>query len=292
MHDALLARMKAESDLRQAVTRGDLVMYYQPVVELSSRTVIGVEALVRWKHHERGIISPADFIDLAEETGLVGEIGRWALEESCKQGARWQKHAAPGGHFKMAVNVSARQLDATLPRQVRDILSSTGLPGPALTLEMTESVLMERTDEVVELLRRMKTLGLKVAVDDFGTGYSSLSYLSRFPVDILKIDKSFVAAPRERQRQGRAGAHDRPARRVAAAGHGRRGHRDRRPVRVADRDGLHLRPGLPVLPAPARRRTSTRCSRSSPAPASPSDRVEFVNRRVRRLTAPGTSLDR
>jgi diguanylate cyclase (GGDEF)-like protein len=192
MHDALLARMKAESDLRQAVTRGDLVMYYQPVVELSSRTVIGVEALVRWKHHERGLISPADFIDLAEETGLVGEIGRWALEESCKQGARWQKHAAPGGHFKMAVNVSARQLDATLPRQVRDILSSTGLPGPALTLEMTESVLMERTDEVVELLRRMKTLGLKVAVDDFGTGYSSLSYLSRFPVDILKIDKSFV----------------------------------------------------------------------------------------------------
>ena len=192
MHDALLARMKAESDLRQAVTRGDLVMYYQPVVELSSRTVIGVEALVRWKHHERGIISPADFIDLAEETGLVGEIGRWALEESCKQGARWQKHAAPGGHFKMAVNVSARQFDATLPRQVRDILSSTGLPGPALTLEMTESVLMERTDEVVELLRRMKTLGLKVAVDDFGTGYSSLSYLSRFPVDILKIDKSFV----------------------------------------------------------------------------------------------------
>jgi diguanylate cyclase (GGDEF)-like protein len=192
MHDALLARMKAESDLRQAVTRGDLVMYYQPVVELGSRTVIGVEALVRWKHHERGIISPADFIDLAEETGLVGEIGRWALEESCKQGARWQKHAAPGGHFKMAVNVSARQFDATLPRQVRDILSSTGLPGPALTLEMTESVLMERTDEVVELLRRMKTLGLKVAVDDFGTGYSSLSYLSRFPVDILKIDKSFV----------------------------------------------------------------------------------------------------
>ncbi|MDQ1599333.1 MAG: hypothetical protein QOD68_807 [Actinomycetota bacterium] len=192
MHDALLARMKAESDLRQAVTRGDLVMYYQPVVELSSRTVIGVEALVRWKHHERGIISPADFIDLAEETGLVGEIGRWALEESCRQGARWQKHAGPGGHFKMAVNVSARQFDATLPRQVRDILSSTGLPGAALTLEMTESVLMERTDEVVELLRRMKTLGLKVAVDDFGTGYSSLSYLSRFPVDILKIDKSFV----------------------------------------------------------------------------------------------------
>jgi diguanylate cyclase (GGDEF)-like protein/PAS domain S-box-containing protein len=192
MHDALLARMKAESDLRHAVTGGDLVLYYQPVVELSSGRIVGVEALVRWRHHERGLISPADFIDLAEETGLVNEIGGWALEESCRQAARWQEYAAPGGYFKVAVNVSARQLDATLPRQVRDVLASTGLPGPALTLEMTESVLMDRTDEVVELLRRMKTLGLKVAVDDFGTGYSSLSYLSRFPVDILKIDRSFV----------------------------------------------------------------------------------------------------
>ncbi len=192
MHDALLARMTAESDLRRAVSGGDLVLYYQPVVELSSGHVVGVEALVRWRHHERGIISPADFIDLAEETGLVGEIGRWALEDACKQGARWQQYAAPGGHFKVAVNVSARQLDATLPRQVRDVLAATGMPGQALTLEMTESVLMARTDEVVELLRRMKTLGLKVAVDDFATGYSSLSYLSRFPVDILKIDKSFV----------------------------------------------------------------------------------------------------
>jgi len=192
MHDALLARMKAESDLRHAVSGGDLVLYYQPVVELSSGHVVGVEALVRWRHHERGIISPADFIDLAEETGLVLEIGKWALEDACKQGARWQQYAAPGGHFKVAVNVSARQLDATLPRLVRDILAASGMPGQALTLEMTESVLMDRTDEVVELLRRMKTLGLKVAVDDFGTGYSSLSYLSRFPVDILKIDKSFV----------------------------------------------------------------------------------------------------
>ncbi len=192
MHDALLARMSAESDLRRAVAGGELVLYYQPVVELSSGAVVGVEALVRWLHHERGIISPADFIDLAEETGLVNEIGRWALEESCRQGVRWQRYAAPGGYFKVAVNVSARQLGPGLPRQVRDVLASTGLPGAALTLEMTESVLMERTEEVVELLRLMKTLGLKVAVDDFGTGYSSLSYLSRFPVDILKIDKSFV----------------------------------------------------------------------------------------------------
>lgn len=194
MHDALLARMQAEADLRQAVGRGDLVLYYQPVVELGSGRIIGVEALVRWRHLERGIISPAEFIDLAEETGLVGDIGSWALQECCMQAARWQRFAAPNGVFKVAVNVSARQLDAALPRLVHDAINANGIPGAALTLEMTESVLMERTDEVVELLRRMKSLGVKVAVDDFGTGYSSLSYLSRFPVDILKIDRSFVSS--------------------------------------------------------------------------------------------------
>ena len=137
-------------------------LHYQPMVELSSRTVIGVEALVRWKHHERGIISPADFIGLAEETGLVGEIGRWALEERCKQGARWQKHARTGralqdGGQRVGPPVRRRPC----PDRCATSSPSTGLPGPALTLEMTESVLMERTDEVVELLRRIKTLGLR-----------------------------------------------------------------------------------------------------------------------------------
>jgi diguanylate cyclase (GGDEF)-like protein/PAS domain S-box-containing protein len=192
MHDALLRRVQAESDLRQAVAHGDLVLHYQPVVELGGGRVVGVEALVRWNHADLGLVPPAEFIDLAEETGLVSEIGRWALQESCRQGARWQRYAAPGGHFKVAVNVSARQLEPGLGRQVRDALANSGLPGAALTLEMTESVLMARTDEVVALLRRLRTLGIRVAVDDFGTGYSSLSYLSRFPVDILKIDKSFV----------------------------------------------------------------------------------------------------
>jgi diguanylate cyclase (GGDEF)-like protein/PAS domain S-box-containing protein len=193
MHDALLARVKAETDLRHAVSHGDLVLHYQPVVELLSGRTVGVEALVRWAHPELGLISPGRFIDLAEETGLVGDIGSWALQESCRQGARWQRYAPPGGVFRVAVNVSARQLEARLPREVRDVLAASRLPGAALTLEMTESVLMERTDEVVELLRRIKTLGVRLAVDDFGTGYSSLSYLSRFPVDILKVDKSFVA---------------------------------------------------------------------------------------------------
>ncbi len=193
MHDALLARVKAETDLRHAVVHGDLVLHYQPVVELVTGRIVGVEALARWAHPELGLIAPGRFIDLAEETGLVGDIGSWALQETCRQGARWQRHAAPGGVFKVAVNVSAKQLEAGLPREVRDVLSANKLPGAALTLEMTESVLMERTDEIVELLRRIKTLGVRLAVDDFGTGYSSLSYLSRFPVDILKVDKSFVA---------------------------------------------------------------------------------------------------
>ncbi len=193
MHDALLARVEAERELRQAVSRGDLVLYYQPVVELVSARIIGVEALVRWNHRELGLVPPSDFIDLAEECGLVGEIGRWALQESCRQGVLWQRHAMPGGHFKMAVNVSVRQLEPGLPRMVHDMLAASGLPGRALTLEMTETVLMDRTEEVVDLLTHVKKLGVSIAVDDFGTGYSSLSYLSRFPVDILKIDKSFVA---------------------------------------------------------------------------------------------------
>ena len=139
MHDALLARVKAESDLRQAVARGDLVLHYQPVVELVSGRIVGVEALVRWDHAELGLIAPGRFIDLAEETGLVSDIGRWALQESCCQGARWQRYAAPGGSFKVAVNVSARQLEQRLPREVRDALGAAGLPGPALTLEMTRA---------------------------------------------------------------------------------------------------------------------------------------------------------
>ena len=193
MHDVLVARVKAEADLRQAVSRGELVLHYQPVIDLADGRIVGVEALVRWKHHERGLVLPGEFIALAEETGLVGDIGAWALAESARQGVRWQAYAPTGGHFRVAVNVSARQLSAELPRLVRDALAESGLPGQALTLEMTESVLMDRTEEVIELLNRVKRMGVLVAVDDFGTGYSSLSYLSRFPVDILKIDQSFVA---------------------------------------------------------------------------------------------------
>jgi EAL domain-containing protein (putative c-di-GMP-specific phosphodiesterase class I) len=140
----------------------------------------------------RGPVSPAEFIELAEEMGLVEQIGAWALREAATAAAGWQHFAPAGLPFRVSVNVSARQVGAGLPRAVRDALAATGLPPGALTLEMTESVLMERPDEAAAILARLKTLGVRIAVDDFGTGYSSLSYLSRFPVDVLKIDRSFV----------------------------------------------------------------------------------------------------
>jgi diguanylate cyclase (GGDEF)-like protein/PAS domain S-box-containing protein len=192
MHDALLLRVQAESDLRQALARGELVLHYQPTVNLHTGAVVGVEALIRWYHPSRGLVQPMDFIGLAEETGLVESIGEWAIWESCREGARWQQYAPTGAIFHVAVNVSSRQLTPGLPSIVRDALAGTGMPPSALVVEMTESVLIERTEEAVAVLRELKSLGVRIAIDDFGTGFSSLSYLTRFPVDILKIDKSFV----------------------------------------------------------------------------------------------------
>ena len=194
MHEDLLEKVQAETDLRAAVTNGELSLHYQPIVDLRTGAVVGVEALSRWVHPERGTVPPSEFIKVAEQTGLVDEIGTWALNEACHHAARWQRFGAAdqGGVFRVAVNVSARQLTAAFPGIVRDALAAGGVPGEALTLEVTESVLMERPDEVVGLLDELKQLGVRIAVDDFGTGYSSLAYLARFPVDILKIDRSFV----------------------------------------------------------------------------------------------------
>jgi EAL domain-containing protein (putative c-di-GMP-specific phosphodiesterase class I) len=194
MHDDLLERVTTEGDLRRAVRRGELELHYQPLVDLATRRVVGVEALLRWRHRTRGLIAPGDFVALAEETGLVGEIGQWALNEACRTAVRWQTYAPVGDVFTVSVNVSAYQMGPLLPDLVMGALNDSGLPASALTLEMTETVLMERTDEMVALLEEFTVLGVNLAVDDFGTGYSSLSYLSRFPVDTLKIDRSFVEA--------------------------------------------------------------------------------------------------
>jgi diguanylate cyclase (GGDEF)-like protein/PAS domain S-box-containing protein len=188
----LVARLELEADLRVALDRKQLQLHYQPTVDLATNEVIGFEALARWQHPERGMITPGEFIPLAEATGLIVPLGRWVLREACRQAVEWSK-GGDGRPAKMAVNVSVRQFDRSdLVEVVAEILAETGMPAEQLCLEMTESVLMTDTDGNLEQLRRLKALGVTLAIDDFGTGYSSLAYLRRFPVDTLKIDRSFV----------------------------------------------------------------------------------------------------
>jgi EAL domain-containing protein (putative c-di-GMP-specific phosphodiesterase class I) len=192
MHDALLARIGVEDDLRAALASGQLVLHYQPTVSLSTGQAVGAEALMRWYHPDRGIVSPHQFIEIAEDTGFIDAMGQWALFEACRQGAEWQAYATPGNVFSIGVNISARQVTPHLVELVAAAITETGIPPSALLLEMTESVLLERTEEAIEVLRALNRLGVRLAIDDFGTGFSSLSYLSRFPVDVLKIDKAFI----------------------------------------------------------------------------------------------------
>jgi diguanylate cyclase (GGDEF)-like protein len=190
MRTALLARIELEADLRHALARDELRLVYQPVVELESGRTVGVEALARWAHPTRGMIPPLTFIPVAEEIGVIGAIGRWVLREACRQLAAWRL-LAPG--LVLNVNLSAVQLrDDRFAADVEQALRASDLPGQALTLEITESMLLSGDEDTAGRLRRLKALGLSIAVDDFGTGYSSLSYLKQFPVDALKIDKSFV----------------------------------------------------------------------------------------------------
>ncbi len=188
-----LELLELEADLRRALERDELRLHYQPKVELGTGRIVGVEALLRWEHPERGLVSPLEFIGLAEETGLILPIGRWVLREACRQAREWQEQHPLKPSLEMCVNVSARQFEhRELVGEVAQTLEETALDPGTLVLEITESAVMEDAESNIVRLHELKDLGVRLAIDDFGTGYSSLSYLHRFPVDTLKIDRSFV----------------------------------------------------------------------------------------------------
>jgi diguanylate cyclase (GGDEF)-like protein len=192
MREAIVERLGLEADLRQAIAREELRLHYQPIVDLRSGLIDGVEALVRWQHPKRGLLPPIDFIPLAEESGAIVEIGRWVLDEACRQSAAWAK--VPGRRaLRVAVNVSVRQLqDADFVDYVGRAIAEAGVDPSMLTLEITETLLVEQGAATIGKLVELKALGVRLALDDFGVGYSSLRYLSQLPLDILKVPKSFV----------------------------------------------------------------------------------------------------
>jgi len=187
MDVAVQTRRKLEADLRRAVERGELVVYYQPLVHLNSNEIVGCEALLRWDHPERGLVQPGDFIPVAEEIGLIGVIGQHVLHTSCRDAAQWPSH------ITVAVNLSPLQFRSSDVLQLTvHALAASGLDPSRLELEITEAVLMERSDEVLATMKSLRALGVGISMDDFGTGYSSLSYLRNYPFSKIKIDRSFV----------------------------------------------------------------------------------------------------
>ncbi|MBD2447609.1 EAL domain-containing protein [Nostoc sp. FACHB-152] len=193
MYASALARLQLESDLRRAIERQEFRVYYQPVVSLTSGLIVGFEALVRWQHPERGLISPTKFIPLAEETGLIVEIGYWVLNEACRQMQTWRRSDCSNSLEKISVNLSVKQFSLPdLTERIGQILDSTGLESSRLVLEITESAIIENSDDATSTLTKLRDLGIELAIDDFGTGYSSLGRLYTLPISVLKIDQSFV----------------------------------------------------------------------------------------------------
>jgi diguanylate cyclase (GGDEF)-like protein len=193
LHSNALRHLESRAELWGALEREELLLEYQPVMVLATQTVSGVEALVRWRHPHRGLVPPSDFIPLAEETGLIVPMGAWILREACRMGRGLQPAEPGGAPVSVCVNLSGRQLEESAAvTDIADALKETGLDPSDLILEITESVLMRDPDAVLGKLEDLKAIGVRIAIDDFGTGYSSLSCLGRFPVDIVKVDRSFV----------------------------------------------------------------------------------------------------
>jgi diguanylate cyclase (GGDEF)-like protein/PAS domain S-box-containing protein len=193
MHGELMSRLKMETDLRRACERDELFVDYQPIVSLQSRTLIGFEALVRWRHPEFGLVPPKDFIPVAEETGQILTIGQTVLESACRQAREWQQTYPAAPPLFVSVNLSVKQFNQEgLVENIASLLEQFQLPPRCLKLEITESVFSDNIEAAVGLLIQLRELGVQLSIDDFGTGYSSLSYLQRFPIDTLKIDRSFV----------------------------------------------------------------------------------------------------
>jgi diguanylate cyclase (GGDEF)-like protein len=204
MQGAIRSRLELEMDLREGLQNDEFFLVYQPIFNLNDMSPSAVEALIRWEHPTRGVVQPEEFIPLLEETGLITEIGGWVLHEACTQGARWRK---AGCAIEMAVNVSARQLDSDeFVTEVRTALQQSGLDPHALTIEITETTLMRDAEQTIRRLSAIKALGVRIAIDDFGTGYSSLTHVQKFPVDSLKIDRSFIAGLKD-NKEGEALIH-------------------------------------------------------------------------------------
>jgi diguanylate cyclase (GGDEF)-like protein len=193
MNTRALARLDLEADLRRALQQNQFALVYQPILALPSRRIVGVEALIRWHHPERGIVSPLDFIPIAEETGLISPIGRWVLTEACRQLGEWQRTNPAAADLTLSVNLSAREfLQPDSIEAIAAVLAEYGIAPDRLQLEITESVLMEDAATTILTLNALNTLNVRLAIDDFGTGFSSLAYLKRFPLDTLKIDRLFI----------------------------------------------------------------------------------------------------
>jgi diguanylate cyclase (GGDEF)-like protein len=193
MYAQTLQLSQVETDLRSAIERQEFLLHYQPIISLITSKIIGFEALIRWQHPENGLVYPGNFIEIAEDTGLIVPIGEWALREACQQLRTWQQKIPAAASVHVSVNLSSRQIkQSNFIERLTNTLSETGLSGSSLRLELTETMLMDWGEQTIELLSKIKAQNVKLSIDDFGTGYSSLSYLHHFPIDALKIDRSFV----------------------------------------------------------------------------------------------------